>query len=162
MEKGWIAISRQIQNSWIWEKPFSRGQAWIDLILLANYENKKIPYKNEVITCHRGDVNLSIQFLADKWGWDRKTVRNYLKLLESDGMVAVKCTTHRTTITLINYDNFQIPVTTKSTTKSQQDGQQSPITNKDNKLNNIIKPNKFNQFEKQNYDMEALKEMLEI
>ena len=31
---GWIKVSRAIQEHWVWdEKPFSKGQAWIDLLL---------------------------------------------------------------------------------------------------------------------------------
>ena len=39
---GWVKVHRDIQNCWIWEeKPFSRGQAFIDLILMVNHEDKK-------------------------------------------------------------------------------------------------------------------------
>ena len=80
MLQGWIPVYRQIQENWMWkEKPFSKGQAWIDLIMLANYEDKKMPYKGEVITCERGTVNLSISFLADRWGWSRKKTKKKLK-----------------------------------------------------------------------------------
>lgn len=139
--KGWIALYRSIEDSFLWkDKPFSKGQAWIDLLLLANHEDNKIMYQGEVITCERGTVNRSILSLAERWGWDRKTVRNFLKVLESDGMVTINATTHRTTITLINYGVYQdygtTKRTTKRTTKSQQDGQQSPINNNDNNVNN--------------------------
>lgn len=39
---GWICLHRKIQESWLWElKPFSKGQAWIDLLINANFEDKK-------------------------------------------------------------------------------------------------------------------------
>ena len=102
---GWIVISRQLQEHWLWnEKPFGKGQAWIDLLFLANYKDKKKIYKGEIVTCKRGDVNYSISFLADRWGWDRKTVRRFLAVLERDHMVTVSATTQRTTITIENYD----------------------------------------------------------
>lgn len=104
MKQGWVPVKRQIQEHWLWkDKPFSQGQAWIDLIMLANYEDKKMPYKGEIITCERGTVNLSISYLANRWGWSRHKARNFLNLLESDGMVTVKATTNRTTITVENY-----------------------------------------------------------
>ena len=37
---GWIKIHRDILYHEIWsDKPFSKGQAWIDLILLANHSD---------------------------------------------------------------------------------------------------------------------------
>ena len=38
MAYGWISIHRKIQDNLIWnDKPFNRGAAWIDLLLLANH-----------------------------------------------------------------------------------------------------------------------------
>lgn len=121
MAQGWISIHRQLQKHWIWkDKPFSKGQAWIDLIMLANYEDKKIPYKGEVITCERGTVNLSISVLAERWGWGREKTRNFLRLLEADKMVTVNATRHRTTITIENYIFYNNKPSTKPTTNRQQ------------------------------------------
>lgn len=124
---GWFLLDRSIQDSWLWkDKPFNKSMAWIDLIMLANWEDKKMPYKGKVITCKRGDVNLSISELAKRWGWDRKTAKRFLKLLESDNMITLNATTHRTTVTIVNYDKYQHKGSTNSTAKSQQSGQQSP------------------------------------
>ena len=142
---GWISVHRQLQEHWLWEdKPFSRGQAWIDLIMLANYEDTKVPYKGDVITCERGSVNLSILLLADRWGWSRHKARDFLKLLEADGMVTVNATTHRTTISIENYAIYNDVPTTNDTTKGQQKdnkgttrGQQGDTTNNINKLTSL-------------------------
>lgn len=118
---GFFKIDRQIFDHWLWEdKPFSKGQAWIDLIGLANYEDGKTAYQGKVISCERGTVYRSFSYLANRWGWSRKKVKAFIDLLESDGMVTTKVTTHRTTITLINYGKFQDWGTTKGTTEEQQ------------------------------------------
>lgn len=122
-DNGWIKLSRSLVNHWLWGyTPFSYGQAWIDLLLLANFEDAKMLYKGQIITCKRGDVNYSISFLADRWKWGRKKVKGFLDVLERDGMVTTKATTHRTTITIVNYDNFQCSGTTKGTTKGTTEG----------------------------------------
>ena len=150
MLQGWIPVYRQIQENWMWkEKPFSKGQAWIDLIMLANYEDKKMPYKGEVITCERGTVNLSISFLADRWGWSRKKTKNFLNLLESDGMVTTKATTHRTVITIENYAIYNDVLTTKDTTEVSTNAQQGyqqghSKGNTTNNINNINNTNNNN------------------
>lgn len=119
---------------WLWEdKPFKQGQAWVDLLMLANYTDKKKPKNGEIITYKRGSVNISMTQLADRWGWDRRTVKRFLDLLSNDGMVSTECTTHGTTITIVNYEVFNNPCTTNGTTNAQQDVQQMPTTNKDNK-----------------------------
>lgn len=139
MKQGWVPVKRQIQEHWLWkDKPFSQGQAWIDLIMLANYEDKKMPYKGEIITCERGTVNLSISYLANRWGWSRDKTRRFLKLLESDGMVTVKATTHRTTITLENYSVYNDVPTTKRQqidSKPTASRQQADTTNNNNNIN---------------------------
>ena len=146
MKQGWVPVKRQIQEHWLWkDKPFSQGQAWIDLIMLANYEDKKMPYKGEIIICERGTVNLSISYLANRWGWSRDKTRRFLKLLESDGMVTVKATTHRTTITLENYSVYNDVPTTKRQqidSKPTASRQQADTTNNINNNNNIN--NKYN------------------
>ena len=138
--QGWVPVNRQIEGHWLWkEKPFSKGHAWIDLIMLANYEDKKMPYKGEIITCERGTVNLSISHLADRWGWSRDKTRTFLKLLESDNMVKVEATTHRTTITIENYALYNDKPTTnqqQTDSKPTADRQQADTTNNNNNNNN--------------------------
>ena len=142
---GWIPTYRSLQDHWLWQKkPFSPGQAWIDLLMLANYEDTKLPYKGEVITCERGTVNLSISALSTRWGWSRDKTRHFLKLLESDGMVSVNATTHRTTITIANYAIYNdVPTTDDTTNRQQTDNkptasrQQADTTNNINNYNNI-------------------------
>lgn len=109
---GWIKLDRQILDHQIWiGEPFSRGQAWVDLLLLANHEDHKEVVRGEVVECKRGDVNRSIRFLAKRWNWSPNKVIRFLDLLASDGMVAVKRNTKRNTpteaITIVNYSAFQ-------------------------------------------------------
>lgn len=127
MDKGgWVKVYRQLFDHWLWnDKPFSKGQAWIDLIGLANYEDGKTPYNGEIITCERGTVYRSISFLSKRWGWSRDKTRTFLKLLESDSMIRLKATTNHTTITIVNYSKFQDSVTTDSSTNRQRTSQRT-------------------------------------
>ena len=149
-----LPLDRKILDHWVWEdKPFRKGQAWVDLLLLANYKDKKNPVKDTVITYKRGSVNLSMVQLADRWGWDRRKVKRFLDVLSDDGMVSVNSTTYGTTITIVNYEFFNNSCTTNSTCNGTTDGttysttdsttdcttnaqpmvQQVRTTNKDNK-----------------------------
>ena len=110
--KGWICLHRSIQDSWLWENKkdecFSNGQAWIDMILLANHEDKKIRLNGDIVTIKRGQFHTSIVKLAKRWNWSRNRVTRFIKLLEKDNMIEARGEAGLgTRITLINYGKFQ-------------------------------------------------------
>ncbi len=116
--KGWIAVDRSIMDHWLYSgKPFCCFAAFVDLLLKANYMDKKVLHRGELVLCKRGTVNLSIKELADCWGWSRPKVRTFLDKLEADGMVALEITPRRTVISIINYDKYQAAI--KNTTSDK-------------------------------------------
>ena len=122
MSKGWISLHRQIWNNWVWEdKPFSKGQAWIDLLLMANHEDKKVLIGNQLITVKRGSFVTSIRKLCDRWGWSNTKVRSFLSLLEQDGMLIVKSDAKKTTLTIVNYSDYQDSNISKNDAKTTVD-----------------------------------------
>jgi len=80
--------------------------------MLANYKATKFSYKEEVIDGEAGTVYRSMSWLADRWGWSRKKVRRFLNLLQNDRMVDVKADKQGTTISIVNYEDFQGGVST--------------------------------------------------
>lgn len=123
---GWFKIQRDIEDHWIWKsnEPFDKRSAWIDLIMLANYADRRIMDDESVVLRKRGDVNYSMLWLAKRWKWDRRKVKRFLMALESDGMVSLHGTTHGTTITIENYAKHQDVRTTDSTYDGTTDVQQ--------------------------------------
>lgn len=108
MMAGWITLSRGIVEHWVYEgERFDHTHAWIDLLMLANFADKKKVYKGELITCKRGDVNYSMKYLAERWGWSWRAVKHFLDILASDGMITMSVTTNRTVITIVNYEKYQ-------------------------------------------------------
>ncbi len=106
--KGWVLIYRSIRDGWVWDKkPFSHGQAWIDLILDANHDNGKFFLNGKLKRINRGQKWTSVRTLAARWGWRNEDVLNFLKALEADGMITREVSQAGTLITLINYDDFQ-------------------------------------------------------
>lgn len=109
MAQGWISIHRQLQSHWLWDdKPFSRGQAWIDLLLMANHADNKFLLGNELIEVQTGSFITSIAKLCTKWGWSNTKVVKFLDLLENDGMITRKSDTKKTVITIEKYSDYQI------------------------------------------------------
>lgn len=125
-KKGWISIHRSLLEHPFWEcEKFTKGQAWIDIILNANHKEKKVLIKGQLIKVGRGQQIRSQVTLAKTWKWDRKTVHRFLKLLESDLMI-VQHSTHLTTIiTICNYSEFQDLENNSPHLKGQVEGQVS-------------------------------------
>ena len=86
---------------------FSKGQAWVDLLLLANHRDKKILFNGDMITIQRGQYLTSMVKLAEKWKWSRPTVVKFLNLLERDGMITRSSDNTKTLITIENYSVYQ-------------------------------------------------------
>jgi len=106
--KGWISLYRSIQDHWLWqEKPFSKGQAWLDLLLLANHKDNKFLLGNELIEVKKGSFVTSQKKLRERWGWGNGKLRSFLKLIEEDGMIKQQADKKKTVITIVKYEEFQ-------------------------------------------------------
>ena len=127
--KGWISVHRSLLDHHFWGcEKFTKGQAWVDLILNANHKEKKALIKGQLIKVERGQQIRSQVTLAKTWKWDRKTVHRFLNLLESDLMI-VQDSTHLTTvITICNYSKFQDIEKDSPHLKGQVEGQVSGQT----------------------------------
>lgn len=149
--QGWISIYRQITEHWVWkEKPFSQGQAWVDLLLMANYQDRKFALGDEIVTAEAGSIVTSQLKLMERWGWSKSKVRRFLKLLESDGMIHIKADRRKTTIFIVNWGNFQDLQTTEKPKKDHSQTTRRPLkdtNNNDNKENNDNKDIYCSNFE---------------
>jgi DNA replication protein DnaD len=136
--EGWVSIYRELTEGWLWEdKPFSKGQAWIDLIILANYKDNKVPISDEIILVKRGSFITSEVKLMERWGWSKTKVRSFLVQLMNDKKIMKITDRKKTTITLVNYDVYQINETNKEPIKDQKRTNERPIKDTTNKeINN--------------------------
>ena len=141
---GWFLLQREISEHWIWKskEPFDKRSAWIDLLMLANFRDFKTTCNGKVVYRRRGEVNTSIRHLAERWRWDKRTVKRFLVLLESDGMCTTKSTTDGTTITIENYDKYQWSSTTVGTTTSPHEKEDIKKSKKKENNNKAITPAK--------------------
>ena len=151
MSQGWIKLDRQIADNFLWDiRPFSPGQAWIDLLILANRDDRKQVFRGEIVELKAGTVYTSILQLSHRWGWSRKKTTAFIELIEKDGMVTTKRTTQGTTITIENWGKFQGQGTTKGATEGTTKGQRRNTNKKVKKVknNNIyIRPSLESEFE---------------
>ena len=108
MLQGWSSVHRQIQEHWLWaDKPFSKGQAWIDMLMLANHEDKQILFGRKIIDVKSGSFITSEVKLAERWEWARQKVRDFLDLLKEEKMINKVSDNKKTTIFIENYAEYQ-------------------------------------------------------
>lgn len=109
-KKGWVAISRSIQQNFLWksDKPFDDRSAWIDLILLANHEPGIFQTRQgEIIKIPVGSTFTSVRKLADRWHWSKEKVGRFLATLTEAQMVTQTATHSGTLVSLVKYRDFQ-------------------------------------------------------
>ncbi len=117
MNQGWIKIHRQVQHTSLWlREPFTRGQAWIDLLMLANHEDGWILVRGIRVVVKRGQVGWAEVSLAKRWQWSRSKAKAYLSLLETEQQIVQHRNNTSLLITIRNYDLYQ--------TREQQNEQQ--------------------------------------
>ena len=146
-DKGWISLHRKIQDHWIWQdKPFSKGQAWVDLLLDVNHSKNKTLLGNEIIEIEPGEKVTSIRKLCERWGWSNTKVKNFLDLLQKEEMITYKSDTKKTVIKVLNYNDYQqlkkVKNDTKTTGKHHENDARTTQKHTNNNDNNDNNDNK--------------------
>jgi hypothetical protein len=130
---GWIKLHRKIfDNPMYFSEPFTRMQAWIDLLLLANHSGQYFYIRGNRVDVKRGEVAHSMESLAQRWKWSRGKVLRYISQLENSQMIVQQKNHVITKLSITNYNTYQSDGTTDSTTDGQQTVQQTD-TNKNDK-----------------------------
>lgn len=139
---GWMPIYRKLQDHWLWQdKPFAKGQAWLDLLLLASHNDNEFLFGNQVIKNDIGSFITSEMKLMERWGWSKTKVRAFLKLLQDEQMIVKKSDNKKTAITIVNYSVYADYETAKELQKNNKETSkelQKDTINNDNNDNNYV------------------------
>jgi len=144
MQQGYIKLYRQIQDNELWlTEPFTRAQAWIDLIMLANHKRKMFFKRGVEVVVERGQVGYSELALSHRWQWSRGKVNKFLKYLEREQQIEQQKTFVTTLITVLNYEKYQqVEQQTgqqndnRMTAERQQNDNRMTLTSNDNNEKN--------------------------
>ena len=93
-----VQLKNQDNELWLAER-FTMGQAWVDLLLLANHADGSFWVRRIEVHVKRGEVAYSALTLAARWKWNRKTVARFLGMLKKRGMVDTRISNLTTVIT---------------------------------------------------------------
>lgn len=116
---------------------------WLDILLTVNHSEAKVMIGNKLILTTRGQSVRSLNTWAKEWGVTKGAIRDFFKLLQSDGMITVESLQFTTRITVCNYEGYQGLIYEKKTGSERAvngqntDGVPKQIMNKE-ELKNII------------------------
>lgn len=116
-------------------EPFTRMQAWIDLLLLANHKEGFFYVRGNKVVVGRGQVGTSSRTLASRWQWSRGKVERFLKDLENNNQIEPQKNNVITLISICNYDDYQNtePQTEPQTSRRQTTDEPQTDRNKNDK-----------------------------
>lgn len=129
MKEGYIKLYRGIEDNPLWtQEPFTKAQAWIDLLMLTNIKPGVIQTKNgETHKIQRGECAWSMKRLATRWKWSEGKVKRFFCYLNDEKMIVQKEVPKLTIIKVINFDRYQEQRTNSSINSSINSAQTAPI-----------------------------------
>jgi CTP-dependent riboflavin kinase len=105
---GWVKIDRKLLNDPMYlSEPFTKGQAWIDMILLANYKDNHFYKRGIRVDVLRGQVGMDLDTLAKRWQWSRGKAERFMNTLENENKIVRQKTNVTTLFSIINYHLYQ-------------------------------------------------------
>ena len=144
INKSYILLYRSIMDEDMWkDKPFTKGQAWIDLLMLVFWEDSDSPVYEEKENTKAGSRWFGQEELAERWGWSRGKVRRQLIVLQTEQRIVQQTTHHGTLISIVNWDTYQHPAKLNGTTNGTTD-------DTSNGTSNGTQINEYNAFKKKN------------
>lgn len=130
---GWLKLWRQMQDNPIWtETPFSAGQAWIDLLIRANFSETRIPKpgKTSNLMLGPGEAIVSLRELELNWGWSRNRVLRFFARLKRERMIGTTNETTFTRLKVLNWKKYQGEDEEGGTTSGTRGGTTSGTTSR--------------------------------
>ena len=103
--KGWVKIHRKIfEWDGYQDRPFNYVAAWVDLLLLARYDEKPETFyvRHIPVTVERGQLAWTEERLGERWGWSRTKVRLFLERLKKIQQIRLEKSAVISKITIIN------------------------------------------------------------
>ena len=108
MADGWIKIYRSIVDDELYfAEKFTRLQAWLDLLLLAEYMPREFYIRGIPVKLERGQLAVSIRNLASRWKWGVNKVQDFIKELKSCGKIDTQKSNTINVIIICKYDKYQ-------------------------------------------------------
>lgn len=148
MATGYVKLYRSSMNDPLYLKePFTKWQAWCDLILLAYFAPSEFFVRGIKVKAKRGCVYKGVLELAGRWKWSRGKVERFISYLETDKRISVQKSNVISCISITNYEKYQQNESANETTNESSNESANRSAYK-----NIEKKNNINSSPSQNCD----------
>ena len=138
-DQGWIKLHRKIQYNELWlSEKFTRSQAWIDLLLLANHKDGMFFLRGNEVKVKKGQIARAERTLAKRWRCSRDKVRRFLGMLKTRHQIRQQQGNVINILEIVNYEKYQQNETTDQTTERPQKNQYKNVKNE--KKKDIVRP----------------------
>lgn len=132
---GDVKLHRKICQKDLWlEEPFTKGQAWVDMILLASHRDTSFSIRGVKVNLKRGQLGWSEVKLSERWRWSRNKVRRFLRGMEMEQQIEQQKNGVTSIITLKNYDLYQMPGSKRNSKRNTFNNSSSSRTTKKEKI----------------------------
>lgn len=123
--EGYILLHKSILDNWTWgNQPKSKFEAWIYILLKANYEDRRVNIGFDVVDIKRGEFFTSQDQLSKDFRWSRGAVRRFLEMLQDDEMITIHAAKRWTKITVCKYESYNDCRPEKRPDRGQKSGHQ--------------------------------------
>jgi len=121
---GWLKLYNQTLDSdfWIDPAPFSHRDAFIHVLIAANWRKGITRRSGQKIIVNRGQWLTSIRKLMDTFHWSKNRVYRWLETMRDYEMIQSESVGFGTLLTVVNYDKYQICQDTYGHTDGHTDG----------------------------------------
>lgn len=121
---GWILLHRKLCDNKLWTcEPFTRGQAWVDMLMLTSHSKQFFYIRGNKVNIEPGQLAWGEVKLAERWRWSRTKLRKFLNDLEKEQQIIQQKSTVIQIITIKNYEIYQKKdsrLDNRKTTEEQQ------------------------------------------
>ena len=147
LAKGYIGLFRSIQDHWLRDdKPVSRGQAWVDMLIWASHKDREIPVTDGFVQLKTGQFIRTLRQMGKAWGWSTSKVHRFLDLLQEANMIRLENETRTTHVSILKYETYR-ELTMSSETRTKQRRNKDETKSRHNK--------EYNNYKETNNSMSA-------
>lgn len=108
LRTGYIKLYRSVNDHYLLKDdgPYSRKEAWIDILMQVNHKPKKTVLKGKVFHVNRGESICSLDTWAKRWKWNKSKVRRFLEQLKNEHMIDTINEHSTTRLIVCEYDTY--------------------------------------------------------
>ena len=132
-KEGFLMLWRRFRDHRFWptyeERPFTKAEAWIDLLMDASYRSRKCRCRGRVYNIKEGELVFSARDKARHWRWKRSDMRSFLDELYQNGEALPETAdgvTHLSIVKLRPYVDWTAPKNERPPTQLPQEGEGPP------------------------------------